>query len=170
MNYIDLFVLVLLIWSVYKGITRGLVRQLAGLAAVLFGIYGALKLAGMASRVIYKILQIDPQYLYLISLGVTFLLLFYLVYLLGRLLDKLIEHAELGILNKISGAAFSLAKVALITGVFLLYVNQLDKRFGILPEHSREHSLFYRPVTSFAGWFFPSLKSEESGNSSRLKA
>jgi membrane protein required for colicin V production len=99
----------------------------------------------------------DYDYLYMISLAITFVLVFILIHLLGNLLDKAVESAHLSFLNKMAGAFFNICKVMLIMGVLLLFIDRVDNRINILPKNAREGSFFYKPVTSATLFLFPSL-------------
>jgi len=52
MNFIDMFVAVLLIYAIVRGIARGLIMQLASLGALMAGIFGALTLLLVTVRFI----------------------------------------------------------------------------------------------------------------------
>jgi membrane protein required for colicin V production len=166
MNYIDMFVLVLLIYAIFKGITRGLVLQLASLVALIAGIFGALKLSGFTARYLAQYWNFNYEYLYIVSLVITFSIVFILISLMGRLLDKLVETAHLSFVNKILGAFFNVCKVMLIVGIFLLLIDRVDNQAPILPKNAREGSFFYKPITSFTRIFFPALGIDKfsSGN------
>jgi membrane protein required for colicin V production len=157
MNYIDMFVFVLLIYAIFKGFTRGLIMQLTLLAALLLGILGALKLSGLTARVLEDRFDINPEYIYLVSLGITFVLVFLLVNLLGKLTEKLIEAAELSLLNRLLGILFSVCKTVLIVGVILAYAERIDQRFRFLPKGTKEQSIFFTPFTGIVRTLFPSL-------------
>jgi membrane protein required for colicin V production len=161
MNYIDLFILVLLVFAIYRGYTRGFIMQLSLLAALVIGIFTALKMSGFTARLIIDHVQISGEALYLISVGITFALVFVGVNLLGRVIEKIVESAELSSLNRILGAVFGMAKVVLIAGVILVYADRVDQKISILPRYSREHSMFYKPFTSVVKTIFPSLRGPE---------
>jgi membrane protein required for colicin V production len=159
MNYIDMFILVLIVYAIFRGLVRGLVMQLASLAALVVGIYAALKLSGFVSRQLAQITTMDFEYLYMVSLFITFMVAFFLINILGRIFEKMVETARLSIINKLIGACFSLCKVMLIVGILLLYMERFDKQIPLLPKGDCDRSLLYRPVTSLARLLFPSLAS-----------
>jgi membrane protein required for colicin V production len=165
MNYIDMFIMVLLVYAVFKGITRGFVLQLASLVAIVAGIYLALKFSGFTARFLIKYWAVDYEYLYIVSLAITFALVFIMVNMLGNMLEKVVEAAQLSFLNKLAGAFFNVCKVILITGVLLLFIDRVDNRINLLPKNAREGSFFYKPVTSITLFLFPSLGND--GKNSR---
>jgi len=164
MNYIDMFILVLLVYAVFRGITKGLVLQLASLAALIAGIYFALKFSGFTARFLVKHWAFDYEYLYLVSLAITFALVFIMINMLGNILDKLVKTSPLSLINKIAGAFFNICKVMLIMGVLLLFIDRVNNRINILPKNAREGSFFYKPVTSATLFLFPSLGNFDKDN------
>lgn len=162
MNYIDMFILVLLVWAIYKGFTRGLIMQLSLLVAIAAGLYLALKLSGFTARQLEGRLNISAEHLYLVSLAITFAMLFVGINLLGKVIEKLAETAQLSMANRMMGALFSVGKTLLIVGMVLVYVDRLDRKMPFLPKNSREHSLFYKPVTTLVISIFPFMEIEST--------
>jgi len=165
MNYIDMFILVLLIYAAFKGFTRGFVMQLTLLIAWGLGIFGALKLSGLTARFLEDRLAIQPESLYLISVGITFLLVFICINLLGKLIEKAVESADLSFLNRMLGVLFSLCKTVIILGALLTFVDRMDRQVRFLPENSREHSIFFKPFTKIIRTMFPAFGSPDEDTS-----
>lgn len=159
MNYIDMFIGVLLIWAVFKGYTRGFIMQLTILIALALGVFAALKLSGFTARQLDSKFVMNSETLYLVAMAGTFIIAFIGVYFIGKLVEKAIESVNLSFLNRLSGVVLSLAKTAIILGVLLVFMNRLDQRMHFLPKYTREHSVFYKPLTQIALKIFPSLNS-----------
>lgn len=157
MNYIDLFILVLLVLAVFRGFTHGFIMQLTQLVALVIGIFAALKLSGFTARQLENRISINTEYLYLLSLGITFILVFIGIYFAGKLIEKLAETAQLSFANRMLGILFSLCKTILLLGVFLAFVDRIDRHTHLLPENTREQSIFYKPITSIIKSIFPLL-------------
>jgi membrane protein required for colicin V production len=157
MNYIDMFILVLLIYAVYRGFTRGFILQLTILAALALGIFAALKLSYFTAEKLKDHLSVSQESLQMIAIAVTFALVFVGVRIIGNIVEKLVEAVDLSVLNRMFGVLFSVGKIVIICGVLLLFVDRLDKRFKFLPENSRERSMFYEPFTKITTMLFPSL-------------
>lgn len=164
MNFIDMFIMVLLVYAVFRGITRGLVLQLMSLVALIAGIFLALKFSGFTAHFLIKHWALDYEYLYLVSLAITFALVFIMINILGNMLDKVMQASQLSLINKLAGAFFNICKVMLIMGVLLLFIDRLDNRISILPKNAREGSFFYKPVTSATLFLFPSLGNSDKDN------
>lgn len=158
MNYIDMFVVVLFAWAIFRGATRGLVMQATTLAALVLGIYGAVKLSGFTARIIANHVSVNEEYLYLIALALTFIVVFILIILAGKAIDKILKTIQLSFLNKLLGVIFSICKMALIMGLILAYVDRLDYQMHFLPEGTKENSIFFNPLSSLAKAIFPGLE------------
>ncbi len=59
--------------------------------------------------------------MHIISLAITFALVFIVINMLGNMLDKAVDATQLSLINKLAGAFFNICKVMLITGVLLLF-------------------------------------------------
>jgi membrane protein required for colicin V production len=162
MNYLDMFIMVLLIWAVYRGYSRGFMMQFTTIVALAAGLFLAVKLSGWVSELLENHINIHPESVYLVSLSVTFVLVFIGVHILGDTIENRVEASSLSILNRVMGIFFSVFKIVLICGVVLAYMNRFDVHARILPQNSREHSLFYNSFTKLATAIFPALKTEES--------
>jgi membrane protein required for colicin V production len=162
MNYIDMFILVLLIYAVFRGFTRGFIMQLTQLAALALGIFAAIKLSHFTAAQLENHIHVSAEFLYTISLAVTFLLVFIGVNLVGKGIEKIAEAIELSFFNRMFGVLFGVLKTILILGVLLSFVDRIDRQVRFLPQNTREQSIFYKPLTSIAGTIFPQLRISES--------
>lgn len=167
MNYIDLFTIVLLVWAVFRGFTRGLIKQLTMLAALIFGIYAALKLSGFTAEQLESRWNVSQEFLYLVSLGLTFAIVFIGIHLIGNAIEKIAESVQLTLANRVLGIVFSVCRTVIIIGIILAFVDRIDHEKKFLPPNSREESFFYRPFTSVARAIFPALKISEVDNNVR---
>jgi membrane protein required for colicin V production len=130
MNLLDLGILVLLALIAIRGYFRGLFQELAVLAGLLGGVLVAshtyLRLAGLLSRWID-----DPFHARWIAFAVILVAVYWLVRLTGHFLQRLLYHLYLDAVDKVLGAAFALAKGALLAGLGLLLLSH------VLPKDSR---------------------------------
>ena len=157
MNTIDLVFAILLLWSAYRGFTKGFIVQLATLAALLLGILGAVLFSDLTSNLIIKKFEISGQYLPVLSFAVTFIIIVIAVHLLAKMLNKLIDAIALGIVNRLLGVLFSLLKTAFIVSIILVLINKADNKFNFIPDDTKENSFLYKPLSNFAPMIFPYL-------------
>src|SRR3990172_5110847 len=102
MNWIDIFICIPLVWGLYKGFSKGLVIELASLAAFFIGIWGAIHFSDFVSGLLQG-WGLTSKYLPVISFCLIFLGIIIAIYAFGKFIDKTIKAASLNIINKITG-------------------------------------------------------------------
>ncbi|MCK4661872.1 MAG: CvpA family protein [Bacteroidales bacterium] len=157
MNFIDIIIIIPLLWSAYKGFSKGLIITVASLAALILGIFGAIKFSDFTSQYLIENFDFNPDYLPIISFALTFVLIVIGVHLIARLLDKLVKAVALGFLNRISGLIFGIIKTAFIISIILVVLNGFDKNLKFISPETKENSILYKPLSSFAPLIFPYL-------------
>ena len=156
MNYIDLLLLLPIIWFVYQGFRKGFVIELASLLALVLGIYAALYFSGYVATVLVDHLNMGPRYVPVVSFIITFIVVVFLVYAVGKLLEKLINLVALGFLNKIAGAVFGLLKGAVLISVVLMIINHFNE--DLISEEKRSGSMLYEPIEGIAPMLWDSFR------------
>jgi membrane protein required for colicin V production len=157
MNYIDVILLILLILPAFSGFRNGFVEELAGLAALVLGIWTALHFSGLAGTYITENYNLHSRYIHIFTFIGIFVLVIILVNLFGRFLSKMVNATPLGFLNRLAGIFFGLLKGALILSVFLVIFNKIDQDVHILPTDAKNNSRMFEPVKNFAPSVFPFL-------------
>ncbi len=161
MNYLDIIIAIPLLWAAYNGFTKGFVITLASLVALIAGIYCAIYFSGITGEYISRWFSPDPKYLPILSFSFTFLIVVGIVFLFAFLIDRIIKATGLGIINRLVGVVFNIAKIALILSVIMSLFNYAGIIKPLIPEKQKEESLLYNPVSKFAPAVFPYLRFEE---------
>ena len=160
MNYFDIIFLIAFIWSAYRGITKGFVVMAASLAALILGIWGAIRFSNFTYNVLSNNFELKTQYLSLVAFALTFIVIVVLIHLFARLVERLLKAVSLNFLNRIAGLLFGIIKTAFILSVILVVINTIDKKLPIIPEEHKKNSLLYEPLSKLAPAIFPYLKFE----------
>jgi membrane protein required for colicin V production len=155
MNYIDIVLGILLILAAIGGFKKGLIAEVASLAALILGIWGAIKFSHITSEFLVENFNLTTEYLNLISFVVTFVVIVILVHIVGNVVSKLVEAVMLGFVNKLAGLIFGVLKAALILSIILVLFDKIDEDVHILSESTKENSRMYEPIRSFAPSIFP---------------
>ena len=154
MNYIDLFLCIVLLWSFYKGYSSGLIKQITSLAALFFGIYGANKFSSITEELIKKYQIINEALTPIISFVLTFIAILLLVTIVATIVNKVVKAAQLSLVNRIFGAVFGTIKMAVILSIILFVINTIDSKLGIIPVIQKEESFFYYDAVNFSNKLF----------------
>jgi membrane protein required for colicin V production len=155
MNWIDLIIVIILIISLVRGFIDGFVKEVASLAALILGIWGAIRLSSFTAGKLYDWFDMTGQYVGIIAFLITFGIIVIIIHFIGIIADKLINAVSLGFLNRILGIVFGLFKSVLIMSVFFVILNAIDERRPFLPKDTIEESKFYNPVADIAPALFP---------------
>ena len=162
MNWIDIFICIPLVWGLYKGFSKGLVIELASLAAFFIGIWGAIHFSDFVSGLLQG-WGLTSKYLPVISFCLIFLGIIIAIYAFGKFIDKTIKAASLNIINKITGAVFGGLKFALMLSVLFFVLDAFEKSYSVDASKVKEESLVYKPVAQIALYIIPGLKDSKVG-------
>jgi membrane protein required for colicin V production len=157
LNYFDFIFAIFLLWSAYRGLNRGFLIMAASLAALVLGVWGAIRFSNLTAALLISFFGLQTQYLGLISFALTFVIIVVLVHLLSRALDKLVKAVALGFANRLAGMLFGILKTAFLISIFLVLLNGIDKRIPFIPEEHKKNSLLYQPLSKLAPAIFPFL-------------
>ena len=158
MNVLDIIFLVPLIWFAYRGFNKGFIIELSSLVALVLGIYIAINFSGLTAGWLTDNFNIGEKYLTIVAFIVTFVAVVFGVFMVGKILEKFIDVLLLGFINKIAGGAFGIVKAAFLISVILWIINSLDPGDYLIKQETREASMLYGPVESFAPTIIPKLK------------
>jgi len=155
----DVIVIGLLVLGAFRGYINGLISSAASLAALLVGVWGAIKFSDSIAGFLSRWMHAGERTTNIIAFAVTFVLIVIAIHLIAKALEGLAEASALGTTNKVFGSAFGVLKAALLISIALVVINAVRPTF--ISVELKEKSLFYKPIGSFAPTIFHKLKFEE---------
>ena len=157
MPIIDIILASLIVYGIVRGLFRGLFVEVAGLLALVVGVYGAIHFSNYAGEFLVQHIDWNKNTINVTAFIVTFVLIVLAISLAGKALTKLASFVFLGALNKILGGLFGGAKVTLILSVLLLLLNKTQLTKRLISDEDKATSIFYEPVQSLAPLIMPNL-------------
>lgn len=136
---LDIITLGVLILAVFKGISKGLLLAVFSLLAFVIGIAAALKLSAITANWLEGTINVSARWLPLIAFLLVFIVVVILVNKIGLLLEKTMEWAFLGWVNKAGGIIFFAILYLLIYSVLLFYLGKMN----IITDKQMEESTTY---------------------------
>jgi membrane protein required for colicin V production len=119
MNPFDILIIVILGYSLVRGLFRGLVKELSSIIGVLGGFYAAYTyyqvLAGLLAGLIH-----DTAYLNILSFLAIFCGVLIVIGVLGVIIKYLLNIAFLGWVDRIGGFVFGVLKGVLIVSILFI--------------------------------------------------
>ena len=136
---LDIIVAIILILAVIKGYRQGLIIALFSVIAFIVGLAAAMKLSVVVADYIGKAVNISDKWLPIISFAVVFLAVVLLVRWGAALIQKSVEFAMLGWLNRIGGILLYTGLYILIFSILIFYADQL----GFIKPETKNESVTY---------------------------
>lgn len=158
MNYIDIILIVPLLWGLYKGFTKGLIIEAASIIALGLAVWGGIKFSDFLTVYMQEHFDWKTKYLPVVSFSVLFLGILIGVYAIAKLLEKVVKAVALGFVNKLAGGLFGMLKFGLIMSILIFVLNAIEKSVPFIPAGIKKESLLYEPVGKIAPLVIPGLK------------
>jgi membrane protein required for colicin V production len=157
MAVIDIILGALILFGCIRGFMKGLFVEVASLAALVAGVYGAIHFSNFAAEFLMEKVSWDEKYINIIAFAITFIIIVLAIALAGKALTKLANFAALGIINKLLGGVFGALKIGLILSVILMVFDGLNNTIPFADAEDLEDSVLYAPVKSLAPSIFPNI-------------
>ena len=157
MNYIDILLCIPLVWGLYKGFTKGLVIEAATLVAFSLGVWCGITFSDYIAQKMTEHFDWHSPYLPIISFACVFLLIIAFVFLVAKMIQKMVDGVALSAINKIGGAVFGALKFALMMSVVIFMIDAIEESYPMISFKTKEESLLYRPVGKIAPTLIPAL-------------
>lgn len=122
---IDIIFVIVLVLAIMKGLRKGLIVGLFSFVAVIIGLAAALKLSAVVASRIGKTVKVSEEWLPLLSFVVVFLLVVLLIRLGAKAIERTIEIAMLGWINKLGGMILYAVIFIIVFSVVLFYAEAM---------------------------------------------
>jgi membrane protein required for colicin V production len=155
MNWIDFIILAILVFGLIQGFINGLIIEIAELAALVLGIWGAIHFSGWTAARLSEWFDMQASWTGIAAFAVTFIVIVICVYMVGKLLDGILKAMALGFVIKALGAVFGVLKAALILSVIFVFLNSINERRHFLPSGTISKSFLYNPIADLIPSIFP---------------
>lgn len=165
MNYLDIIILAIVSWSLFRGFKNGLFIEIASVAALILGIWGSIRFSGFTETRLVEYFDLQTQHLGLIAFIVTFIVIVVLVHFLANALDKLLKAVALGFVVRILGMVFAVLKAVLIMSIALVVLSSIDRNSKLITTEQKQESILYNTVADFAPMLFPIIEGGDLRNS-----
>lgn len=119
MNAFDIIVIVILAYSLIRGLFRGMVKEAASIIGTLGGFFAAYSNYDTLARYLSGVIS-NPSYRNILAFLIIFCLVLILVNLLAIIIQYLLKIAFLGWLDRFGGVAFGMIKGLLIAAVLFV--------------------------------------------------
>ena len=146
MNYIDIIILIPLLYALVKGFSNGLIKEITGLLGLIIGVYVAFNFSSYLHPRVTSFFGDSAQFVPIISFATLFIVSILAIRLLGYFLDKITKVLALGIISKILGAIFGILKVLVVFSFLLVFI----KEYKLIDAKTQSQAVLLKPIENIA--------------------
>jgi len=157
MNFLDITIGILLVFSLYNGIKNGVFVEIASIISFILGVFLAIKFSYLVKSFLEGFVSWNPQTIQITAFILTLIFVVIGVHLLAKIFTKIADFAFLGWVNKLAGGIFSVLKTALLIGVFLNLVQKINSENQFISKEKQEKSIFYKPILTTTAFLMPMI-------------
>lgn len=161
MPYLDLIIIVPLAWGMLRGFRRGLIIEICTLMALILGIYGAAAFGDMGADYLVKEYNTEPALSLVLAFTILFIAIVAVVFLFGKMLERVVKMVALGLVNKLFGMLFGFAKFLLIVSALFFIWNGFPLTANVIPDEWKRGSYLFEPVSEIAPAVYPVLQDQD---------
>lgn len=159
MGTLDIILLICFIPAIIRGLSKGFVEQAVALVSIFVGTWVAYHFNQLVCA------WLEPHFpsmsektLTIISFIILLVLAVVVLYIIGRLLTKVVHMVLLGWLDRILGFVFAILKTALLLGLVVILFENINVNHFFVKEATLAASPVYCFIKSLALTVFPYLK------------
>ena len=161
-NPIDLILCILLGYGALQGFRKGLLVEVASLAALVFGLWGAFFFADWAKIYIESYISLNPAVLNAVSYLLVFVAIVIGISLVAKAVTKVIQLVALGFLNRILGSVFGALKVGILLSAVLVAIQRVNFLITLIDPSLIEVSVLYEPLLELGSLIFYLVMTSDS--------
>ncbi|MDD2792585.1 MAG: CvpA family protein [Sediminibacterium sp.] len=122
---IDICLLAILGFAVFKGLTRGLVMAVCSFLAIIIGLAAAVKTSSLVARWLSGTIDVQASWLPFLAFALVMIAVMLLARMAGRLVETTLHLTMLGWANRLGGILLFGCIYVTLFSVLLFYLEQL---------------------------------------------
>ena len=154
-NHWDIILFLPMLFAAWKGFGKGLIIEVASIAALIAGIYVASNFSEFTASKLNLWFEIEGSWMGFLAFIVTFVAVVFGVYALAKVIEKAVNLVALKLVNKVLGMMFGVFKMALIISIALNLLGWVNRYIPILSSTSPHKSLMFDSIKSLAPTMLP---------------
>ncbi|MEO6168387.1 MAG: CvpA family protein [Chitinophagales bacterium] len=139
--WIDIAWMILALYGIWKGWTNGLILSIFTTLAWGIGILAAVKLSAVAAQALHDKFNLESEYMPVISFLAVFAVIALVIYLIGKSLEKIVEIAQIGFLNRMGGVILYVSVYTVLFSIFIWLLDQVEIISPFVKQQSKTYSV-----------------------------
>ena len=170
MAILDIILLLCFVPAIVSGISKGFVKQVVDLAAILIAAWAAFHFSTVMGDWLSQYITLEKSILNVISFILIIIVTAVVLNLVGALVTKALKAVSLGFVNRLLGLVFAILKVAVILGLVILLFETLNSTLHIVKPEATADAVVYNALKDAAEKIFPILKTFVTGEPAAANA
>jgi len=158
MSTLDIILAIFLLYFAIRGFSQGFFISIATFAGLILGFWAASHFSEFTANWLQHDMGLKSGNIKFIAYIVTFVIVVVLIFLLGRFMTGVVKTVGLGIVNRLAGALFGIAKGLLIASFLFLLFSRIDPHGSLFTAAHKKGSVLYKPVSAVAPAVIPLLQ------------
>lgn len=158
MNYLDIIMVIFLLYAIIKGFANGLIKEVTNLTGLTIGAYVAINFSSYLYPKVSELLLGYEEFVPIIAFATLFLVSVLIIWILGNILDRLTKILALGLISKILGSIFGGLKIIIISSFALVFLTKGD----LIKQETQEESVLLGPLDKVSEYIIPKVNKHKS--------
>lgn len=158
MNTVDITILIIALLGALQGAFKGFILSITSLLGLILGFYLSLRFAWYIELLLRQQTGSDAPFLHILAFVLCYILVIIIMYIIGKSIEKVLELASLGCLNRIAGALFGAFKGLLLVSALIYIIEIADRNNVLLKSETKESSIMYKPIAKLIPSLIPQVK------------
>lgn len=163
MAILDIILLLCFIPAIVSGISKGFVKQVVDLVAILVAAWAAFHFSANLAELLGNYVTWDPSVLKVVAFVLIAVAAALVLNLISSLITKALKALSLGFVNRLLGLVFAVLKVGLVLGLLIVLFETLNDTLHLVKPETTENAVVYCTLRDIANSIFPILKTFVSG-------
>ena len=155
---IDIFLTVVLLWSMWRGFRKGFIVKIASVIALVAGIYGGFHGSDGLAQWLHDELDWPENLLSLTAFVLAFILVVIGVHMLAKMIEKIVDLSALGLVNKLAGMALGAVQMVCFLSILTFALDAVFGNRAWLPEKAADESLVFPHIETAIEWVIPEMR------------
>lgn len=143
MHIVDVLVLIVLLYGLYRGVVKGFFVALASLLSFLIGLICALKFSNSLKTVLFERLNWDSRAIAVIAFVLIFIVAVVLVRLIGKWATEAFKALSLGIIVRVLGGVFEVVRMAIVVALMFALFDMVNIDYSLVSKEILQDSYSY---------------------------
>lgn len=160
MNWLDITIVIIVVFGVIKGFFDGFINQLVSILALIAGILFAGLLAKPIRGLFMLIpgMDVKPEIINVVSYILAFAVIMGVIILLGRVVNVVIKFTPAVVLNRIAGSLLGAGLWIITLSLIINIIATFDDNSVLIKPEIKEGSHFYEPVKDMIPTLYPVVR------------